>query len=176
MGDNELQVFADRLKELRKEKGITQKEFADKIGVTAAALSAYENNIKNPSILVAKRIGEVFNVSISWLCGLTNRKSANKIFSTYTDVIDVFFDIMNVGKINVYPTESYTEDSRGFKEEMWGISFTDPQLKEFLEDWKKMRGLYMSETIDEEVYNLWVEKTVRKYDFPIDPQICSDDE
>ena len=50
MGDNELQVFADRLRELRKSLNLTQKEFADKIGITAAALSSYENNQINPSI------------------------------------------------------------------------------------------------------------------------------
>ena len=39
MGDIELQIFANRLKEFRTENGLTQKEFAEKIGVTAAALS-----------------------------------------------------------------------------------------------------------------------------------------
>lgn len=170
MGDIELQVFANRLKELRKEKNLTQKEFAEKIGVTSAALSAYENNLKNPSIAVAKRIGEEFNVSINWLCGLTDRKSANKIFDTYTDIIDIFFDIMNIGGLNVYPTENYCEDYSGYKQTMWGISFTDSYLKEFLEDWKKMRGLYVSGTIDKEVYTLWTEKTIRKYNFPIKPE------
>lgn len=63
MGDIELEVFSERLKSLRLELNMTQKEFAEKIGVTAAALSAYENNQKNPSIAVAKRISEKFNIS-----------------------------------------------------------------------------------------------------------------
>ena len=47
MNDSKMQIFATRLKELRTDNGMTQKEFAQKIGVTPAALSAYENNQKN---------------------------------------------------------------------------------------------------------------------------------
>lgn len=74
MGDIELEVFSERLKSLRLELNMTQKEFAERIGVTAAALSAYENNQKNPSIAVAKRISEKFNISLDWLCGLNEQK------------------------------------------------------------------------------------------------------
>lgn len=47
MNNSDLQIFSERLKQLRNSLNITQKEFAKKIGVTAAALSAYENNQKN---------------------------------------------------------------------------------------------------------------------------------
>lgn len=60
MNDSKMQIFATRLKELRTDNGMTQKEFAQKIGVTPAALSAYENNQKNPSVAVIQRIGENF--------------------------------------------------------------------------------------------------------------------
>ena len=50
---------------------------------------------------------------------------------------------------------------------MWGISFTDDNLNIFLQDWAKMRNLYISKTIDEEVYALWREKTIAKYNIPI---------
>ena len=65
MGDIELQIFADRLKELRLRRNLTQKDFAEKIGVTAAALSAYENNLKNPSVAVAKRIADASHVLLT---------------------------------------------------------------------------------------------------------------
>lgn len=44
MNNPKMQVFATRLKEIRNDNHMTQKEFAQKIGVTPAALSAYENN------------------------------------------------------------------------------------------------------------------------------------
>ena len=86
MNNPKMQVFATRLKEIRNDNHMTQKEFAQKIGVTPAALSAYENNQKNPSVAVLQRIGENFDVSLTWLCGVAQRKSVNKVFTTYTEI------------------------------------------------------------------------------------------
>ena len=61
MNDLDLDIFAQRLKELRTTLGITQKDFASELGITAAALSSYEKNNINPSISVAKRIAEKYH-------------------------------------------------------------------------------------------------------------------
>lgn len=61
--------FGKRLKILRQKKGLTQRQVAEKIGVTAASLSAYENEIQKPSIDVVVNIVRNFNVSLPWLCG-----------------------------------------------------------------------------------------------------------
>ena len=53
MNDSKMQIFATRLKELRTDNGMTQKEFAQKIGVTPAALSEYENNQKNMEHIIS---------------------------------------------------------------------------------------------------------------------------
>ena len=44
MSEKELQIFSDRLKEFRTSRKISQKDFAEKIGITASALSQYEKN------------------------------------------------------------------------------------------------------------------------------------
>lgn len=166
-----IEIFSKRLKETREEMGLSQLDFADKIGVTQQSLSSYEKCLSKPTLDVAIRIADKCNISLGWLCGLSDRKSNNKTFKTYTDIIDMFFDIMNIGGIDVYPTETETQDNMGFVTKMWGISFTDSKLEEFLKDWRKMRGLYISGTIDNEVYYLWTEKTIKKYNIPIRKQI-----
>ena len=42
----------NKLKELRKEKNLTQKEVADYIGVTRPMYTNIENGVKNPSLKV----------------------------------------------------------------------------------------------------------------------------
>lgn len=170
MNDSKMQVFATRLKELRTDNHMTQKEFAQKIDVTPAALSAYENNQKNPSVAVIQRIGENFDVSLTWLCGVTERKSVNKVFSTYTDIIDMFFDIMNIGKLDVYPENKKVTDKDGGTTEMWGIMFSDPNLINFLKDWKHMRNLVISQAIDQDLYQIWIDREIKKYNFSIASQ------
>lgn len=162
-------ALCSRLKELRTDKKLTQKEFAQKIGASSVSVSSYEIGAKTPSLDMMIRIATTFDVSLSWLCGLTERKSINKVFDTYTDIIDMFFDIMNIAHIDVYPVESKDPDIFSFFDSKWGIAFTDNYLCEFLKDWRKMRDLYLAKTIDEEVYSLWREKTILKYNIPIMP-------
>ena len=63
--------FGSRLKLLRTKLRLSQRDFAEKIGVTASALSSYEKGQKNPSVGVAMNIAAQFHVSIDWLCGMT---------------------------------------------------------------------------------------------------------
>lgn len=159
-----------RLKELRSDLQLTQREFAERINASPVSVSSYEIGAKTPSLEMLMKIATTFNVSLNWLCGLSSRKSTNKVFNTYTDIIDIFFDIMNIADLDVYPAKSSTMDSFGNKRTMWGISFTDANLNSFLQDWAKMRNLYISQTIDEEVYSLWREKTIAKYNIPINSE------
>jgi len=152
MGDTELEVFSARLKELRTSLNLTQSEFASKIGSTASALSSYEKKLKNPSVIVAKRIAEHYNVSIDWLCGLSNRKSIEFKIDSCSDLIKMLIRIderflINPNIINNYPS----------------IVFLDSPMDEFFKEWIKMRNLLKESVLDIDVYNLWIEKTLSKY-------------
>lgn len=152
MGDLELQIFSDRIKQLRNELNLTQRDFAEKIGVTAAALSAYENNQKNPSIAVAKKIAESFHVSIDWLCGLSDDKGINGDMRTYSDIIAALIAIEKKIKITC-------DSSR--------IMMYNKKVSKFLGDWKGMINLHSNGTIDDNLYNLWIAQQLKLYDCTI---------
>ena len=50
------------LKELRAEKGYTQEYVAEKCGVLRSTISMIENDVNKPSVELAKKLGEIFNV------------------------------------------------------------------------------------------------------------------
>ena len=52
------------LKELRKEKGITQEEFAEKLNVSGRSVSRWETGSNMPDISLLVEIAEFFDVSI----------------------------------------------------------------------------------------------------------------
>lgn len=56
-----------RLKELRKELGLTQQEFADKLGIKRNTIATYEAGKSKPSDSAIVLICNTFNVSIDWL-------------------------------------------------------------------------------------------------------------
>lgn len=79
----DFEIFAARLKNLRKKSGISQKDLANKINVTYATLSSYENGSggKVPSLEVIIKIAHYFNVSIEYLLGL-DKQEKFEIYST----------------------------------------------------------------------------------------------
>lgn len=62
----------NRLKELRCEKGLLQKEVAQKIGVSPQSYSFYENWINKPDPETLIKLADIFEVSIDYLLGRTD--------------------------------------------------------------------------------------------------------
>lgn len=61
----------ERLKELRKSLGLTQREFAEKIGIKQNTVAQYEMGRNNPIDTVITLICRRWNVSEEWLrCGI----------------------------------------------------------------------------------------------------------
>ena len=55
----------EKIKELRKNKNLTQKEMAKKLGVSLSSLQKYEYGDFYPSIEVIKNIVDLFNITLS---------------------------------------------------------------------------------------------------------------
>ena len=62
----------ERLKQLRIEKGLTQKQVALAVGLTKNAVTNYEAGYREPSIDILKRLCLLFDVSSDYLIGLTD--------------------------------------------------------------------------------------------------------
>ncbi len=59
----------ERLKRLRKENGVSQKEVADYIGVSVSAYSNYEQGIREPSLDVLLKLSDFFDTTCDYLLG-----------------------------------------------------------------------------------------------------------
>lgn len=59
--------FGDFIKELRKEKQLTQKELGEKLNITDKAISKWERELSFPDIAVLKDLAEFFEIDISEL-------------------------------------------------------------------------------------------------------------
>lgn len=59
--------MGERIKKLRKELGLTQKEFGERIGIKANTVATYEIGRNNPIDAVISLICREFNVSEAWL-------------------------------------------------------------------------------------------------------------
>lgn len=57
----------DRIRQLRKELGLNQTEFGERIGVKQTTIAGYETGAKNPMESVVLSICREFNVNENWL-------------------------------------------------------------------------------------------------------------
>ena len=56
-----------RIQQVRKQKGFTQSELADKLYVSAQAVSKWENNQASPDITMLSSLSEILGVTIDYL-------------------------------------------------------------------------------------------------------------
>ena len=55
----------NNIKELRKEKGLRQEDFAKELGVTRQTIIAIENNKYDPTLELAMKISHFFGASVN---------------------------------------------------------------------------------------------------------------
>ena len=67
-----MQYFGERLRDLRHEKHMTQKQLADKPDLSKGTISAYEQGKKYPSIEVLIKLCNILQVSADYLLGLSD--------------------------------------------------------------------------------------------------------
>lgn len=67
--------FGLKLKELRKQAGITQQQLADKLGITKSVVSYYELSERTPSPDVLRDLAIIFHVSADYLLGIERAKT-----------------------------------------------------------------------------------------------------
>ena len=65
-------LLGKRLKELREEKGLTQKEVAQEFNINAVTYLHYEKTQREPSLSLLADMAKFFDVSVDYLLGLTD--------------------------------------------------------------------------------------------------------
>ena len=75
-------ILGNNIKKFRKSKGINQKEFATKIGVSNVVLSRYENGIRTPDNETQNKIADILDISLDELHGREKKEYTNLLEDT----------------------------------------------------------------------------------------------
>ncbi len=67
--------FGDKLKKLRIEKKLTQKQVSERVGLAISAISSYESGSRYPSYDVLIKYARMFHVSTDYLLGLEKHQT-----------------------------------------------------------------------------------------------------
>ena len=104
--------FNEKLQELRKNKGLTQEELAEKLYVSRTAVSKWESGRGYPSIDSLKEISKFFSVSIDdllsgekliTLAEKENKNNIRNLCNKFIGITDLFYILMVV--LPLYPND-----------------------------------------------------------------------
>ena len=72
-------MIGERIKVLRNEKNLLQKDLAKKLNLSQQTISLYESNRRQPDYLTLQNIATFFNVSVDYLLGRTDIRDFSKV-------------------------------------------------------------------------------------------------
>lgn len=104
--------FKERLVKLRKELNLTQEDFAQKIGYTRTAISAWEIGRNEPSNADTVKIADFFGVSTDYLLGKSDIRNPEKKDNDLLDLASMGFNADNYTP----PTSTQKEQIKGLIE------------------------------------------------------------
>lgn len=91
----EKKTFGTIVAELRKAKGMTQADLAQKMGITDKAVSKWERDLSYPDIASIPRLAEILGVSVDELMS-AEKADSNKKLSDMEDIISLILRAVGV--------------------------------------------------------------------------------
>lgn len=82
----------NRLKQLRKEKGLTLDEIQSKTGIKRGTYNNYENGVTEPKLETWQKLADFFGVSVPYLQGISRIKNPDDFedFQTFIDAVSIY--------------------------------------------------------------------------------------
>ncbi len=93
-------VFSEKLQILRKNKGLTQEELAEKLGVSRQAVAKWESSLVYPDIYNLIQISNLMNVSVDYL--VKDQNCAVNISREEQTDIDALIEFRLKANVNTY--------------------------------------------------------------------------
>lgn len=159
-----LTVFAKRLSESRKKRGLSQAKLAKMASITPQTLSAYEKATitttgKNPSLANAVSLANALQVSLDWLCGTENRTGKEPV--TFKDFVMMVLPLCD-DSYKKYVTLSTFNSEAG--DRCVGLLFQDPAIRDFLLRWSRYSKVFGDDNFDSEVFDCWLKSKFKEFD------------
>lgn len=99
----------NKIRELRKQAGLTQSELAGKLGISPSAVGMYEQGRREPDGDMLLRLCSVFGTTSDNLLGADESRMTREI----SDVFDEFTRVLSMQQGLMFDGEPLNDDDRG---------------------------------------------------------------
>lgn len=143
----ETEIIGRRIKELRKNRGDTQKQLANKIGTSQEAIANWENHLRVPTSEYIAKIALEYKVSADWILGIENDTESNdNSISSIAKAIIIMDRIGAKIKIDKNTLQLETGDMRVVK---------------FYEEFEAIKSSVANNGYKEKLIHLWVKDYIK---------------
>lgn len=146
MGINEIIKIGNRIKELRKSKGISQKEMSKILDIPYSTYSNYENNNREPSVELIEKISEVLGVSKFDLLYDTEKLKAE------LDLIDKHAEYVQMNELK--KSEEYKKLYENISYVLDEFNYFTPEYEEQTEDYFDETTITVTGPHDEDILTI----------------------
>ena len=88
---SDLNILGNRIRNLREDHDLTQKELSLMIGLTPKMISFYENNQRTPPLDILLKLAKIFEVSVDYLIGYAPAENASGVLSPKEKMLIRFY-------------------------------------------------------------------------------------
>ena len=103
--------LGDKIRQLRKNAGITQSELAKKLGISGSAVGMYEQGRREPDSKTLLKLCSVFGITTDYLLGNAEAKSSEG--REVSDVFDEFTRMLSSQQCLMFDGEPLNDDDKG---------------------------------------------------------------
>lgn len=164
MNETDTIIIGQRIRQFRKEKGLSQTELAEKIGKSLRTIQKYEKGEIEVAISVISDIAAALDIPSSNILGY---QSGVDNIQRLSDIMDFLFKLENVKNVNFRidikkpPHSEQWECSISFNGQQ-GAEY-NPDLCLFLERWAEERENFLTYFSSLESYSRWKAETLAYY-------------
>ena len=105
--------FGNTLKELRLQAGMTQKQLAERLWLSKATVSYYEQSVRYPSPEVLVKLSKIFHVSTDYLLGIEDKRQTLDITDLKDEDIQFLQDTIQLLRKKNLVANSAHEKNKG---------------------------------------------------------------
>ena len=127
----EKQTMGEIISTLRKEKGMSQKELAEKMGITDKAVSKWERNLSCPDVTTIPRLAEVLDTTVERLLDVQPMEKVKD--SPKVDIADLILKAIPVAMGTALTVVSMIEWRNPWSSYFWmtGLAIFCMSIREF---------------------------------------------
>ncbi|AGK96601.1 helix-turn-helix domain-containing protein [Clostridium pasteurianum] len=117
----------NRIRELRKKKGLTQVDLAKLLNVSDRTIGFYENEQRDPDTTTLKKLADFFDVTIDYLLGRTDTNDTNKEINKTNSMPDIPAKFTDANLAREYVSKHQIFGANGFEPN----KMSDDEILEF---------------------------------------------